>query len=187
MGDEVRQVVGLCAQDAHIFDSTIRENLRLARPACDDDELRDALRRVRLLEWVERLPDGLGHPGRGGWSPTVRRRTPAAYLSPGRCWPTSPRSCSTNPPPISTNRPQTRSCATSLTATTDRATVLITHRLSALELVDEIIVLKNGGVAERGRHDQLVRAGGLYAHSWRSERDRVASRTRKSQGPVPVA
>jgi ABC-type multidrug transport system fused ATPase/permease subunit len=62
-----------------------------------------------------------------------------------------------------------------LVATADRATVLITHRLSALELVDEIIVLKNGSVAERGRHDQLVLAGGLYAHSWRSEHGRTES------------
>jgi ABC-type multidrug transport system fused ATPase/permease subunit len=62
-----------------------------------------------------------------------------------------------------------------LVATADRATVLITHRLSALELVDEIIVLKNGSVAERGRHDQLVLAGGLYAQSWRSEHGRTES------------
>jgi len=62
-----------------------------------------------------------------------------------------------------------------LVATADRATVLITHRLSALELVDEIIVLKNGSVAERGRHDQLILAGGPYAHSWRSEHGRTAS------------
>ena len=46
---------------------------------------------------------------------------------------------------------------------------MITHRLSALELVDEIVVLKNGGVAERGRHGQLVLAGGLYTHAWESE------------------
>ena len=53
--------------------------------------------------------------------------------------------------------------------TADHATVLITHRLSALELVDEIVVLNNGGVAERGMHGQLVLAGGLYTHAWESE------------------
>ncbi len=47
--------------------------------------------------------------------------------------------------------------------------MLIAHRLSALELVDEIIVLNNGVVAERGRHGQLVLAGGLYTHAWESE------------------
>ena len=51
--------VGLCAQDAHVFDSTVRENLRLARPGCNDEVVRDALRRAQLLEWVQRLPDGM--------------------------------------------------------------------------------------------------------------------------------
>ena len=57
--DQVRSVIGLCAQDAHIFDSTLRENLRLARPGASDDELADALRRARLDDWVESLPAGL--------------------------------------------------------------------------------------------------------------------------------
>ena len=66
-GDEVRRVVGLCAQDAHVFDSTVRENLRLARPGCDDVTLRDALHRVRLLDWVDGLADGLDtHVGERG-------------------------------------------------------------------------------------------------------------------------
>ncbi len=57
--DQVRSVIGLCAQDAHIFDSTLRENLRLARPGAGDDELADALRRARLDDWVASLPAGL--------------------------------------------------------------------------------------------------------------------------------
>jgi ABC-type multidrug transport system fused ATPase/permease subunit len=61
-----------------------------------------------------------------------------------------------------------------LAATADRATVLITHRLSELELVDEIIVLEAGAVAERGRHRQLMNAGGLYARSSESEHTRCA-------------
>jgi len=58
-GDQVRSIVGLCAQDAHIFDSTLRENLRLARPAASDAELAGALRRARLEDWVASLPAGL--------------------------------------------------------------------------------------------------------------------------------
>ena len=57
--DQVRSVIGLCAQDAHIFDSTLRENLRLARPDAGDDELAEALRRARLGDWVASLPRGL--------------------------------------------------------------------------------------------------------------------------------
>lgn len=57
--DDVRRFVGLCAQDAHIFDSSVRENLRLARTGASEGQLRDALAAARLLDWAEGLPDGL--------------------------------------------------------------------------------------------------------------------------------
>ena len=57
--EDVRRTFALAGQEAHVFDSTIRENLRLARPEATDDELRDALGRARLGEWVASLPDGL--------------------------------------------------------------------------------------------------------------------------------
>ena len=60
--DALRSVIGLCEQDAHIFDSTLRENLRLARPAATDAELHDALRRARLGDWADSLPAGLDTP-----------------------------------------------------------------------------------------------------------------------------
>jgi thiol reductant ABC exporter CydC subunit len=66
-GDDVRRLVGLCAQDAHLFDSTIAENIRLARPGASDDDLRAALASARLLDWVDGLPDGLAtFVGEGG-------------------------------------------------------------------------------------------------------------------------
>ena len=58
-GDDVRRVVGLCAQDAYVFDSTIAENVRLARPDASDDEVREALGRASLGTWVDGLPDGM--------------------------------------------------------------------------------------------------------------------------------
>jgi ATP-binding cassette, subfamily C, bacterial CydC len=57
--EDVRRTFALAGQEAHVFDSSIRENLRLARPHAGDEELFDALRRARLDEWVESLPDGL--------------------------------------------------------------------------------------------------------------------------------
>jgi thiol reductant ABC exporter CydC subunit len=57
--DQVRSVIGLCAQDAHIFDSTLRANLRLARPDASDADLAGALRRARLGDWADSLPAGL--------------------------------------------------------------------------------------------------------------------------------
>jgi ABC-type multidrug transport system fused ATPase/permease subunit len=57
--DDVRGVIGLCAQDAHLFDSTIAENVRLARPGASDEAVRAALAQAHLLDWVDGLPDGL--------------------------------------------------------------------------------------------------------------------------------
>jgi thiol reductant ABC exporter CydC subunit len=58
-GDEVRRAVGLCEQDPHVFDSTVADNLRLARPGAPDEELRAACADAQLLEWVDSLPQGL--------------------------------------------------------------------------------------------------------------------------------
>ena len=58
-GDDVRRIVCLCAQDPHVFDTSIRENLRLARPSASDDEIRRAVEGAQLAPWVESLPRGL--------------------------------------------------------------------------------------------------------------------------------
>jgi len=61
-GDDVRSVVGLCEQDAHVFDSTLEANLRVAKPDASPEDLRLALARARLLTWVDSLPHGLSTP-----------------------------------------------------------------------------------------------------------------------------
>ena len=60
--DELRTVIGLCEQDAHVFDSTLEANLRLAKPSATGGELRYALARARLLDWTDSLPRGLATP-----------------------------------------------------------------------------------------------------------------------------
>jgi len=60
--DDLRTVIGLCEQDAHVFDSTLEANLRLAKPTATDAELRTALARARLLTWTDELPEGLKTP-----------------------------------------------------------------------------------------------------------------------------
>jgi ATP-binding cassette subfamily C protein CydC len=62
LGDDVRRLIGLCAQDAHVFDSTLAANLRLARPSATDAQIRGALARARLLDWAGSLPAGLATP-----------------------------------------------------------------------------------------------------------------------------
>jgi thiol reductant ABC exporter CydC subunit len=167
-GDDVRRVVGLCAQDAHLFDSTLRENLRLARPGCDDPALRDALDRAQLTDWVQRLPEGLDtHLGEGGVRASEGERRRIALA----------RALLADFPiivfdePTANLDPPTADALSRdlLTATVDRATVLITHRLAALDIVDEIVVLDNGVAVECGTHSELLRVDGHYFRLWQYE------------------
>jgi thiol reductant ABC exporter CydC subunit len=167
-GDDVRRVVGLCGQDAHLFDTTLRENLRLARPGCDDLAMREALKRARLADWVERLPEGLDtHLGVGGVraSEGERRRIALArvLLADFPIIVFDEPTANLDPP---TANALSRDL---LTATADRASVLITHRLAMLDVVDEILVLDNGVVVERGTHDELLCANRQYFRLWQYE------------------
>lgn len=158
-GDDVRALVGLCAQDAHIFDSSVRENLRLARTGASEEQLRQALAAARLLEWADALPDGLdtlvGEHGErisGGQRqrlalarvlladfPVLVLDEPAEHLD------------------LATADALT---ADLLAATEGRTTVLITHRLAGLEAVDEVLVLDRGEVVQRGPYAELAAAEG---------------------------
>ena len=165
--DQVRRVVGLCAQDAHVFDSTLRENLRLARPDCDETAMRSALARARLLGWVDALPDGLDtHVGERGAHLSAGERQRLALA----------RALLADFPvlvldePTANLDPATADTLTDdlLTATEGRTTLLITHRLTGLDRVDEIVVLQAGRVVERGTPAALLAADGPYQRQWSS-------------------
>ncbi|MCQ6246654.1 thiol reductant ABC exporter subunit CydD [Streptomyces malaysiensis] len=160
-GDAVRRLVGLCAQDAHVFDSSLRENLRLARPGASDDELRSALAGARLLDWVDGLPDGLdtlvGEQG-ARLSGGQRQRLALA------------RALLAEFPVLVLDEPAehldlpTADALTAdlLSATRGRTTVLITHRLAGLAAVDEVIVLDGGRAVQRGTYEELASADGPF-------------------------
>ncbi|MGW0832122.1 thiol reductant ABC exporter subunit CydD [Streptomyces prunicolor] len=158
-GDDVRRLVGLCAQDAHLFDSSVRENLLLAKKDATEDELRAALGRARLLDWADGLPDGLDtlvgeHGARLSGGQRQRLALARALLA--------------DFPVLVLDEPAehldlaTADALTAdlLAATEGRTTLLITHRLAGLEDVDEVIVLDEGRVVQRGPYAGLTSVEG---------------------------
>ncbi|MFJ4034620.1 MULTISPECIES: thiol reductant ABC exporter subunit CydD [Streptomyces] len=172
-GDEVRRLVGLCAQDAHLFDSTVRENLLLARKDATETELRDVLSRARLLDWVEGLPEGLDtHVGEHGARLSGGQRQRLALA----------RALLADFPVLVLDEPAehldlpTADALTDdlLAATEGRTTLLITHRLAGLSAVDEVLVLDAGRVVQRGPYAELLAVDGPLAAMARRETEAEA-------------
>jgi ATP-binding cassette, subfamily C, bacterial CydC len=158
---EVRTVISGCTEDPHLFDTTIADNIRLARPGASQPDLDEAATRARLLTWIRSLPRGwdtMVGPGGTAVSGGERQRIALA------------RALLADPPllildePAAHLDPGNRRALTAdlLAATAGRATLLITHDLDGLDQVDEIVVLEHGRVVERGTHQELRQAGGLY-------------------------
>ncbi len=139
--EDVRSLIAVAGQDAHLFSASIRDNLRLARPDASDDDLARALRSARILDWVQSLPDGLdtlvGEEGRelsGG----QRQRIVLA------------RALLTEAPvlvldePTAHLDPQTAKALVRdvFAAARGRTVLLITHRPEGVDLADEVVVLR---------------------------------------------
>ncbi|MGC4980008.1 thiol reductant ABC exporter subunit CydD [Streptomyces sp. DT193] len=158
-GDAVRRLVGLCAQDAHLFDSTLRENLVLARKDATEAAVRDALGRARLLDWVDGLPDGLDtlvgeHGARLSGGQRQRLALARALLAD---FPV----LVLDEPAEHLDLPTADALTADLLAATEgRTTLLITHRLAGLDAVDEVIVLARGHVVQRGAFAELAAVAG---------------------------
>jgi thiol reductant ABC exporter CydC subunit len=194
VGDDLRLVVGMVGQDAYLFDATIAENLRVGRRQSTDDELGDVLDRVGLAGWLADLPKGLDtEVGRHGSRLSCGQRQRVAVA----------RVLLAEFPVLVLDEPAEHldpAAADALTAdvldvTDDRSSILITHRLAGLESVDEILVVDEGRVVERGTHDVLIDQNGRYAHLWWEEMrtERYATEepprtpTRRHHPPPPTA
>jgi ATP-binding cassette subfamily B protein len=167
--------IGVVPQEAHLFHDTIRANLLYARPGATEDELREACEAARIWELIRTLPDGLetvagdrGYRFSGG----EKQRLALARLL-------------LKAPPVvvldeATAHLDSESEAAIQqalrTALSGRTSLVIAHRLSTIREADQILVIDAGQVSERGTHDELLAAGGLYAELYRTQFSRRPQR-----------
>ncbi|HEU5109200.1 MAG TPA: ABC transporter ATP-binding protein [Micromonosporaceae bacterium] len=173
-GDSIRQALGMVTQDGHLFHESVRANLLLARPGADDRELWDVLRRARLDQLVAALPDGLDTVvGERGYrlSGGERQRLTIARLLLAQ-----PRVVILDEATAHLDSTSEAAVQAALAeALAGRTAVVIAHRLSTVRAADEILVIEDGRVVERGRHTDLLAAGGRYEELYRTQFEEPSS------------
>jgi ATP-binding cassette subfamily B protein len=166
--DSLRDTIGVVTQDSHLFHETIAENLRYAQPGATEEEMWEALRGAQVADLVRSLPEGLetvvgerGYRFSGG----EKQRIAIARLL-------------LKHPSIVILDEATAHLDSESEAAVQRAlsvalegrtALVIAHRLSTVREADQILVMDGGRIVERGRHDDLVAAGGLYAELYRTQ------------------
>ena len=201
--ESLRSVVGVVPQDAHLFHDTIRANLLYARPSATEKELIEACEAARIWELILSLPDGLdtiagdrGYRFSGG----EKQRMALARLllkAPSVVVLDEATAHLDSESEVAIQR----ALATALAG---RTSLVIAHRLSTVRAADQILVIDGGQIAERGTHDELLAAGGVYAGLYRTQfapqaalrpfldegsgsGSRPCSRTRSRRWPEPSA
>ena len=165
---DLRRAVGMVTQDGHLFHESVRENLLLAGPEASEHDLWDALRRARLDALIASLPDGLDTVvGERGYrlSGGERQRLTIARLLLAH-----PRVVILDEATAHLDSTSEAAVQAALgEALEGRTAVVIAHRLSTIRAADLILVIEDGRVAERGRHVDLLAAGGRYAELYETQ------------------
>jgi putative ABC transport system ATP-binding protein len=154
--------IRMVPQDGFLFDTTVRENVRMGHAGASDRDVEDAFRALGLDRWVARLADGLDtEVGERGENLSVGERQLIALA---RAQVADPGLLILDEATSSVDPETERALSIALVRLAEGRTIVsVAHRLSTAEAADIVLVFDRGEIVERGRHDELVAAGGRYA------------------------
>ena len=163
----LRAQIGIVLQDTLLFSTTVRENIAYGRPEATEEEITDAARRAQADDFIRQLPEGYASPvGERGGHLSVGQRQRIGIA----------RAFLKNAPILLLDEPTSALDPATESAIMDtikqlmrgRTTLIATHRLAAVHDVEQIVVLDNGRIVEKGRGPELVGRGGIYAKLYTS-------------------
>jgi ATP-binding cassette subfamily B protein len=169
--DSIRDEVGVVTQDAHLFHDTIRANMQFARPDATDAEILAAIEQAQVLPLVESLPDGIDTVvGDRGYRLSGGEKQRVAIA---RLLIKAPNVVVLDEATAHLDSESELAVQNALrTALAGRTSIVIAHRLSTVLQADQILVVDDGHIVERGRHDELLAQNGLYADLYRTQFER---------------
>jgi ATP-binding cassette subfamily B protein len=167
--ETLRRAIGVVPQDAVLFNDTIAYNIAYGRPDATNEDVEEAARQAHLSEFIAKLPDGyLTRVGERGLKLSGGEKQRVAIA---RVVLKNPRILIFDEATSSLDSRTEHEIQKNLREVqADRTTVVIAHRLSTIVDADEILVLHEGHVVERGRHQALLARGGMYAAMWDKQR-----------------
>ncbi|HHY90567.1 MAG TPA: ABC transporter ATP-binding protein, partial [Clostridiales bacterium] len=164
----LRNAIGIVQQDVYLFSGTIKENIAYGKPDASDEEVMEAAKKANIHDFIMSLENGYDtHVGQRGVKLSGGQKQ---RISIARVFLKNPPILILDEATSALDNESERFIQKSLEdLSVNRTTLVIAHRLSTIQNADEIIVLTDEGIQERGTHEELLKKGGLYAHLYRMQ------------------